>query len=441
MVSRWCLLFFVPLGLFAQNQADEDFHVYTDAPRLLLTHQRLRLLQRERERGSVRWQQFDALVSGGAPMAEPGFAWALYSQVSKNPAFCRKAVDWALGDHLKTGREMALVLDWCAPVMKEMEKTLIAFDMIELSARPDDFQGHATSVLFTIANADQLPDHGAAFLRQEIEGWWRGYVVPRIKAGHPIPRDQMYWVYEMFHAVRDNLKIDLRESAPAYFHSLPIDHLSSHYPAPYQASENEYRVPVYVRDGEPDLKDAAMSRAAEMAMVAYDDNALESQYLQGWLMQDRFLMRGALGAVYEFLWANPYQPGLSYFHTPLIFHNTETGHVFARTSWDEDATWVGYFDGHLQMFRDGHVETLRAGVATKPVRIGDALLLSAERRDAARFHADAEAVFVLNLDPHAVYDVEVDDQELWECETDAGGTLVLSFPEGADAGVRIRRRN
>jgi hypothetical protein len=245
----------------------------------------------------------------------------------------------------------------------------------------------------------------------------------------------------MFHAVRDNLKIDLRESAPAYFHSLPVDHLSSHYPAPYQASENEYRVPVYVRDGEPDLKDAAMSRAAEMAMVAYDDNALESQYLQGWLMQDRFLMRGALGAVYEFLWANPYQPGLSYFHTPLIFHDAQTGHVFARTSWDEDATWVGYFDGHLQMFRDGHVETLREGVATKPVRIGDALLLSAERRDAARFHADAEAVFVLNLDPHAVYDVEVDDQELWECETDAGGTLVLSFPEGTDAGVRIRRRN
>ncbi len=439
MVSRRYLLFFVSFGLFAQNQADEDFHVYTDSPRLLLTHQRLRLLQRERERESVRWQQFDALVSSGAPMPEPGLALALYSQVSKNPAACRKAIEVVRAG--RSRREAAFVLDWCAPVMTEEEKRLITLSTLASGGDPNGFERNATQVLLTIALADNSPDHGAAALRGLIDGWWRGYVVPRIKAGHPIPRDQMYWVYEMLHAVRDNLKIDLRESAPAYFHSLPIDHLSSHYPAPYQGAENEFRVPVYVRDGEPDLKDAAMSRAAEMAMVAYDDNALESQYLQGWLMQDRFLMRGALGAVYEFLWANPYLPGLSYFHAPLIFHDSQTGHVFARTSWDEDATWVGYFDGHLQMFRDGHVETLREGVATKPVRIGDALLLSAERRDAARFHADAEAVFVLNLDPHAVYDVEVDDEELWECETDAGGTLVLSFPEGTDAGVRIRRRN
>ncbi len=49
---------------------DEDFHVYTDAPRLLLTKQRLRLLQRERERESTRWQQFDGLVATGAPMPE-----------------------------------------------------------------------------------------------------------------------------------------------------------------------------------------------------------------------------------------------------------------------------------------------------------------------------------------------------------------------------------
>ena len=41
-----------------------------------------------------------------------------------------------------------------------------------------------------------------------------------------------------------------------------------------------------------------MSRAAGLAMVAYDSNALDSQLLQGWLMRDRFLMRGSLGAVY-----------------------------------------------------------------------------------------------------------------------------------------------
>ena len=154
------------------------------------------------------------------------------------------------------------------------------------------------------------------------------------------------------HAVRDNLKIDLRESAPDIF-QVPARSIISPaiIPPLSRLPKTITAIPVYVRDGEPDLTDAAMSRAAEMAMVAFDNNAPESQYLQGWLMQDRFLMHGALGAVYEFLWANPYQPGLSYFHIPLVFHDAATGHVFARTSWDEDATWIGYFDGHLQLFQ------------------------------------------------------------------------------------------
>src|ERR1700722_16951489 len=80
----------------ALQAADEDFHVFTDAPRLFLTKQRLRLLQRERERESVRWQQFDALVSGGAPMPEAALAQALYYRVSGNAAAGRKAVEWAL---------------------------------------------------------------------------------------------------------------------------------------------------------------------------------------------------------------------------------------------------------------------------------------------------------------------------------------------------------
>ena len=84
-------------------------------------------------------------------------------------------------------------------------------------------------------------------------------------------------------------------------------------------------------------------------------------------------MRDPLGSLYEFLWANPYQPGLSYALLPLVFHNGATGHVFARTSWEEDATWIGYFDSHLQVFRDGKLETLRSGAAIQPVRVGDAV--------------------------------------------------------------------
>ena len=436
-------LLFLALPILAQTAGDEDYHVYTDSPRILLNKQRLRLLQRERERQSMRWQQFDSLISGGAAMPEPGFALALYYRASQDAGIGKKAVEWALSGDAKDLRQLALVFDWCGPAMNQGQADRLAAKIQAAMAGPakDDVQDRNARVLAAIAIADRLPDHGAAELHGAVETWWRGTVLPRIQAGQPaVPREGLYWLYEMLHAIRDNLKIDLRESAVAYFNQLPVDHLAGHYPAAYPAAENEYRVPIYARDGDPAIHDLVMARAVELAMVGYDANAIESQFMQGWLMQDRFLMRSGLGIGYEFLWANPYQPGLSYFHVPLVFHDPATGHVFARTSWDEDATWVGYFEGHLQLFADGRIQNLRPGAKTKPVRIGDALLIGAEAPEAARFTADAEAVFVLNLTPRATYDVEVDDEELWEEQTDAGGTLVLSFPEGINAGVRIKRR-
>ena len=62
----------------AQQPQDEDFQVYGENPRLFLNARRLRLLKRERERGSVRWTQLETLVAGKAQMAEPGLAHALY---------------------------------------------------------------------------------------------------------------------------------------------------------------------------------------------------------------------------------------------------------------------------------------------------------------------------------------------------------------------------
>jgi hypothetical protein len=436
------LLFAV--SLLAQS---EEFQVYTNPPRLLLIPQRLRLVQRERQRDSLRWQSLNALVSGGAAMPESGFAWGLYYRASGEAAWGKKAVDWALSDNAKDLRQLALVFDWCSPIMTDaqidrlgakLERALAASSS---TAETPDVRRQSARAFAAIALADRLPDHGESVLKFIVEQWWRGQIVKGLHAGSPaIPRDQVYALLELLHVIRDNLKVDLREDAPEYFKALPTDHLVSHYPAPFPAAENEYRVPIYVRDGEPDLADAALSRAAELAMVAYDSNAAEIQFLQGWLMQDRFLMRGGFGVPYEFLWANPYQPGLSYFQMPLVYHDSRTGHVFARTSWDEDAKWLGYFDGHLQLFRDGKIETLKPGAATEPVQVGGALILSAREKDAARFRADTEAVFVLNLTPRARYEVEIDDQELREEETDIGGTLVLAIPDGIGTGIRVKRR-
>ena len=50
----------------------------------------------ERERSSMRWQQFATLVAGNAPMPERGFASALYYQVSGEADYGRKAIEFAL---------------------------------------------------------------------------------------------------------------------------------------------------------------------------------------------------------------------------------------------------------------------------------------------------------------------------------------------------------
>jgi hypothetical protein len=435
------------------NPDAEDFHVYRDAPRLLLTPQRLRLLQRERERQSPRWEEYDGLMSGGAASptsaAEPGFAWALYYQVTRQPAAAKQAIDWALKDGAEPDasvlRQLALVFDWCGPAMTPPQADRLAAKIQAALAKPaTDVRSQDARVLAAIALADRLPDQGNAILREIVQKWWR----TQFAGGRPVlPRDQRYALYEMLHALRDNVKIDLRESAAEYFKDLPLDHLTGHYPAPLAGPENEFLVPVYLHDGNPDPAEAAMSRAAGLAMVAYDTNALDSQLLQGWLMRDRFMMRGSLGAVYEFLWANPYQPGLNYDQIPLVFHQPYTGDVFARTSWDEDATWIGYFDGRLQLFQNGSLQTLRQGAAVSPIQVGKATITSAPSisntpsKDAAKFHLSNETLFVLGLAPRSEYAVEIDDQELEFLDTDAGGTLQIPVSGGADVGVRVRLRD
>src|SRR3954454_5062696 len=80
----------------AQAPADEPVTVSADHPRLFLRPQRLRLLRRERERSSMRWQQFAALVAGNAPLAERGFAQALYFHFAGDVLVGKQAVAWAL---------------------------------------------------------------------------------------------------------------------------------------------------------------------------------------------------------------------------------------------------------------------------------------------------------------------------------------------------------
>jgi hypothetical protein len=422
---------------------DDPIVVSTEHPRLFLRPARLRLLRRERERASLRWNQFQTLMAGGAAMPEPGFAGALYYQVAGDKAAGRQAIAWALGPDADL-RQMALVYDWCQDLFSAAERQSFAARLSRSmtdSAADSSMAAARSRALAAVALFDEIPNTPQRELERLIRQWWDGKIAPALKSGqHIVSRDDAYPLYELLHAIQDNVKVDLRESNPRFFKEYPIEHLLSYYPAAYQAPENDYYIGAERNPGEPDLRLAALSRAAELAMVAYDANAPETQVLQGWLMHDKYLMRGALGTPYEFLWANPYQPGLSYYHVPLIFYAPEFGRLFIRSSWEDSSQWFGQFDGAMQSFGDGHVTVIDLQRVSGQMDLTEAVICFG--KTSARFHfnlEEAQPVFIVGLEPKRTYQVEVDDEEMAEFATDLSGILELdAVPAGKPIGVRIK---
>ncbi|HTP87808.1 MAG TPA: hypothetical protein VMJ34_12710 [Bryobacteraceae bacterium] len=411
----------VPAG--AETTA-EQYRIYTGAPRLFLRPQRLRLLRRERERQSSRWAQLDALVSGGVPLREPGFALALEYAASGDKALGRRAVDWALS-HPQYVRQAALVYDWCRLLLSDGERTTLAGQLRGALTGGTSVGAVRDRVLAAISLADDAPEASARALQEVIEYWWRERTAPGLRTGDvSFTQAELYPLYEIIHAIRDNLNIDLREDAAKYFKPLPLWYVASFYPAPYEASANEIEIPAWSGGGEPDLARAAMARAAGLAIVASDTNATETQYAQGFLMQDRFEMRDALGAPYEFLWANPYQPGLAYALLPPVYYDARHGALFARSSWDDDARWFGVVGGQYQLFEDGRVKLLELGAsagAPKPIEVGPAEVV--QWRAGLKVDAGEETLFMVGGVAGTRYNVEVEDEELAEVDADRAGTV------------------
>lgn len=415
--------------LLAQDAEPPNYKIYTEHPRLFLRPARLKRLQRERERKSLRWDQFDSLMRGGAPFPEPGLANALYYNVAGDKAAGRQAIAFALT--AKDMYQVALVYDWCQEILSPKEKKTLEATLQRAMNAPGTTLEAARNRLMAAVVLES--DVG---VKRFIEQDWKPRIA-QLRAGHNvISREEAFPLYDILHIVQDNLQVDLREDYPKYFKELPVVHLMSHYPAPFPAAESEYRIPATKNLKEPDLEQAALSRTAELEMVAFDSNAPESQVLQGWLMNDRFLMRGMFGIPYEFLWANPYQPGLSYYHVQLVYHDELFGRLFVRSSWEDDASWAGFFDGQLQLFRDGEVTILNPASSREPLDLDEATLFFGRQLQKVKLpEKEVNDAFIVGVNPNRNYLVEIDDQELQEVKSDPGG--ILYFP-GLKSGVGIR---
>jgi hypothetical protein len=154
-------------------------------------------------------------------------------------------------------------------------------------------------------------------------------------------------------------------------------------------------------------------------------------------MHDLFIMKNALAVPYEFLWANPYQPGLSYYNAPLSVHDDLLGRLFARSSWNDDALWAGYFDGQLQVFDKGEAR-VDGPASAKTIDVGDAKIAHVAAPSWPSFEGDFQRLFLVGLKPSHTYLLEPDHREIEEERADPGGIIELVFPAGFHGAIRIR---
>ncbi len=426
-------------GALPAQTLPESYRVYDEHPRLFLRAQKLKLLRREHVRESLRWQQFDRVVSSGIALPEAAFANSLYFRVTDDPKAAARAIESALRPDADT-RQIALVYDWCFDRLKPEDRSALGAKLLQsVKSRTAgrtvaELRSQALAA-FALADGDDLEAESA--LRFIVHDELQGRVLPALQSGRLLLRSEdVEPLFELLHAVRDNLKIDLRETAGEFFKTLPLFNLLSYYPLPWPAADNEFHIPFSAQPGEPDLRLAALSRAAEMMMVAFDSNAPESQVLQGWLTDDRFLMRGPFGIPYEFLWANPYQPGLSYYHVPLAMHDEALGQFAVRSSWEDDARWSGLIDGVMEDFSGGKVTVIDPKSPHTPIDLEEATIHFVSAAD--RFQSGSQTandVFLVGFEGNARYHVEVDDEEMFEAVPDRAGTV---FVKGLRPGIGIR---
>jgi hypothetical protein len=314
-VRRWIAAAVVIAGLSpARGQ---------DVSQLLLTPQRLRRLQRDRERQTVRWQNFEARVESVPDSPERGFELALYYAVTHDEKRGREALRWAAA-HECDWRQVPFISDWAGDLASSEERQRFASRHCPADPLAGDVSLEAL-------------EHGG-FLD-----------VPTLYAAC-------------------EYLVATRRPPPRSFEHLPIEFLLS---LPPEQVEH------------PDW----MTHIAALAMVAVDPNLEAAQYIQAWAIEDRQMIKEGPGVAYEFLWADPYLPGVGYQNLdPWIYD--EQGWLFARTSWDEQACWIAISGDEV---REEHCPK---GWREKPAKFGHLTLIPMTARctDAPVLAANEAAV-------------------------------------------------
>ena len=288
-------------------------------PQLLLTPQRLKRLKRDRERQTPRWISFEARVKSVPDSPERGFELALYYAVTGDESRGKEAVTWAL-QHQSEFRQIALIYDWCKEFFSTVkrEKSLAC---LEQRPGPSNRLSAKRDCLFTRVAENTTVENDS------LESW-QGQVDQLVK-GRFQNSQEIYAAAEIITVLKASEHVDIRQNAPQFFNSLPIQFLLSLKPDQVE---------------HPDW----MTHITALALVSLAPNNDSSQFLQGWAIEDRQTIREGPGVAYELLWADPYLPGVGYQNLDPWWYDETRGTLLGRSNWEPSACWIKIALGGLE---------------------------------------------------------------------------------------------
>ncbi len=390
-------LFLLSWGGLRAAQEDEP------AALLLLTPKLLRRLQRDRERQTVRWANFEKRVQIVPESPERGFELALYYAVTHDRSRGDEAIRWAL-DHKRLDHQVALILNWVADLISpEQQQRLKNFanphvgtgpaPVPELVLRDQLFATIAKGTGFEAAQSDSQ----------------NKLLVSDLRKPSAIDPQALYASVEYLMAMRSFTHSDLREVDPHFFSMLPKKVLLSL--RPEQADHPDWMVHI-----------------AALALVTLDPNLENSQFLQGWAMEDRQMLRDGPGVAYEFMWADPYLPGIAYQNMdPWIYD--PSGLLFARSNWDPNACWIQIAGGRQE------TENCGSSIVAQPTAFGTLTLTPFTAPCAiiaTRKNRDSMILWKIKPGTQLVYEnggrrdrQQADAAGLWPVPNDTSGKVCL----------------
>lgn len=446
------------LGDAAFGQA--EFRVYEDHPRLFLERSRLQRLRKDVDRQSLRWRSLSDLIAAETAFAERPLVDALRFQVEGAETAGRAAVAWSqrlaergignAGDL----RQAALVYDWCYDLFAASERAELRDAMAAAVSTllPRAALGVGlirAAILASIASAGDW-DESEAALATLLGAHWKTEVAPSLRDGSIADDGQaLIAALETGLVVRHNLESDPLQPGIDALRSLARCRLLSHYPLEIETDSGRLRWPSrFGANQQLAQEQAPLDRIAEMLLVAYESNLPEFQFLQGWIRDERYLQTSQLVAPYEFLWVNPYLPGLTAQSSPLLAHDPIRGRIFGRSGWDPAATWLGYTDGRLELLADGELSTATSIGGLAPVYFPNAVVVPVAPPakislswEPSREQAPENAyIYLIGLQAGETYGLKIGGREARLVQASEGGIIVLQSDPNADKRNRIDLR-